>query len=259
MTAAPSPWLRADRRATGRLADAMLIAFHRGALRDDVPLDLARFGAPSADAVKVLDIQEHTDAGWIGGWRQGGMRAVAEGQLGDALAGLDQADRCHAVRAMVADPADLTYLQAAWAVARWLVARGAEVVLDVFPLRYLPAAAIAAQDPAAPFDVEREVAVICQADPNERLTGQLVHTRGLGKLGRPDLVAITEPARLRELAEVLGALAARMADGYLPEDGETVEVAGTRVLLVPAPRGSIAEALHLNNDAFLVEPVTGVS
>jgi hypothetical protein len=141
-------------------------------------------------------------------------------------------------------------------MARWLVARGAAVVLDVFPIRYWTAAAIAAQDPTAPFDPEREVAILCEVEPAAAsATGHVVHTRGLGKLARPDLVAITEPARIREAADVIAELVARLADGYMPTDGEVVELEARRALLVPAPRGSIAEALHLNNDAWLVAPL----
>lgn len=247
-----APWQRGDRRATGRVADAMLLAFHRGPLRGDVPLDLDRFGVPGPAALEVLEVREHDDAGWLAGWRGGAMRDLAAEQLGGALAALDGCDRCHAIRAIIADPAELTYLQAMWALARWLVARGAVVVLDVFPLRYWPAAAVAGWDPTAPIDPAREIALVCQAARPESATGQLVHTRGLGKVARPDLVAVCEPARLREAAEVVAALAARLVDGYMPAAGEVVELAEGRATVDPAPGEGVARALQLNNDAWVV-------
>lgn len=252
-----APWTRADTRPTGRLADVALVVFHRGPLADDVPLSLERHGAPSAEAVGRIDVTPIADPSWLAGWRSGGIRTVAEQDLGAQLSDLDAADRCHFVRATIIDPPELSYLQAAWAVARWLVARGATLVLDAFALRFHTAASLGAEDVRAPLSVAREISVVFETEPTAAKLGHVVHTRGLGKLARPDLIALVDPAEVGAASEVLRAVAQALADGFMPT------VAGARpplsdtvavsVTLHPVPPGSLAEALHLNNDAWLVE------
>jgi hypothetical protein len=257
LTAPPEPWHRGDRRATGRLADVALVVFHAGPLADGVPMSLARFGGPSNEAVQRIDVTSIQDPAWLGGWRAGGMRAVAESTLTPAeMAALDAADRCHFVRATIADPADLTYLQASWAVARWLSARGATLVLDAFAIRFHPAERLLAEDVRAPLSVEREVAIVHEAEPELGKLGHVVHTRGLGKLARPDLVALVEPKAVKPTVALLRALAARLADGYMPTPGERPALPaelGVAPTLHPMTPGGLAESLHLNNDAWLVE------
>lgn len=251
------PWTRADTRPTGRLADVALVVFHRGALADDVPLSLERHGAPSAEAVARVDVTPIADPTWLAGWRSGGIRTVAEQDLRAGVVALDAADRCHFVRATIIDPPELSYLQAAWAVPRWLVARGATVVLDAFALRFHTAEALATEDVRAPLTVDREISVVFETEPTAARLGHVVHTRGLGKLARPDLIALVDPSEVQAAAEVVRALAQLLADGFMPT------AAGVRpplpdsvalsVTLHPMPPGSLAEALHLNNDAWLVE------
>lgn len=252
-----APWARADRRATGRIADVVFVVFHEGPLAEGIAMSAARFGAPSAESVGRSDVTQIADPSWLSGWRSGGMRTVAEAQLGADVAALDRADRCHLVRATIADPPDLTYLQAAWALARWLVARGATIVLDAFSITFHTAAKVAAQDPAGPFELTRDVAIISETEPSASRLGHVVHTRGLGKLARPDLIALVEPHRRGEAADVLRALASAMADGFMPRSARAHAPPGVNVPpevhLLPLPPGSLAESLHLNNDAWLVE------
>ncbi len=247
------PWKRSDTRATGRLADVALVVFHRGPLADGVPMSAQRFGAPSPEAVGRVDVQHVTDPGWLSGWRSGGIRTVASEALGADLATLDAADQCHFLRATVADPMDLTHLQAAWALVRWLVARGASVVLDAYAIRFHRAAALAAEDPAAPFALEREVTVVFETEPAAAQLGHVVHTRGMGKLARPDLIALVDPARAKATAAVVSALARSMADGFMPTPGQRLAAENVPVTLEPLPPGSLADQLHLNNDAWLVD------
>lgn len=254
-----APWRRSDTRPTGRLADVALVVFHRGPLVADVPMSAERFGAPSLESVARVDVQHVTDPGWLGGWRSGGIRQVASDMLGADLATLDAADQCHFLRMTVADPMDLVHLQATWAVARWLVARGATVVLDAYAIRFHRAAALAAEDPAAPLAIEREVNVVFESEPAAAQLGHVVHTRGMGKLARPDLIALVEPARAQATALVLRALARSMADGFMPTPGARVSAENVPVVLEPLPPGSLADQLHLNNDAWLVEPDAAAS
>lgn len=248
-----APWTRADTRPTGRLADVALVVFHQGPLAAAEPLSLAQYGAPSRAAVDRVDVTAIQDPSWLSGWRAGGIRNVAVDALGPALATLDAADQCHFVRAQILDPFDLTHLQAAWAIARWLVGRGATVVLDAFALRFHTAAAVQAQDVAAPFDLEREVTVVFEKEPLAAQLGHVVHTRGLGKLARPDLVALVDPARAAATADVLRAIARQLADGFMPVPGGRAPRVEAAHALIPLPPGSLADQLHLNNDGWLVE------
>ncbi|MCK6550778.1 hypothetical protein L6R52_33380 [Myxococcota bacterium] len=252
-----TPWARADRRATGRIADVVFVVFHEGPLADGIAMSASTFGAPSPEAVGRCDVTKIEDPSWLSGWRSGGIRNVAETQLGADLATLDRADRCHLVRATIADPPDLTYLQAAWAIARWLVARGATIVLDAYSITFHTAAKVKAQDPAGPFELARDVAIISEHEPSASRLGHVVHTRGLGKLARPDLIALVDPSRADEAADVLRALAGALADGFMPRHAGERAPAGVavppQVSLHPLPEGSLADSLHLNNDAWLVE------
>jgi hypothetical protein len=261
-----SLWQRAETGATGRPADVVLVAFHHGALADDVPLAAARFGLPGRAHAELCDIRAHAGAEapeWLDGFRQGGLRAIAERHLdAAALARLDAADGCVTVRATVLDPFDLGYLQAAWGLARWLCARGAGVVLDARATRFFSADAVAAVAADAPFDVRREISLIAETEPTPGLGGHVVHTRGLLKLARPDLVTIVARGAVDAAAAALWRLAARLADGYMPASGDRIaegEDADVPLLLTLAPAGSFVEALALDNDAILVAGADGAA
>jgi hypothetical protein len=240
------PWTRPDTRATGRIADAMFVVLHRGPLAD-APLSLRTDGAPSAEAVGVVDVSEITERAWLDGWRAGAIGRLAEGVV--APAALADADRCHLVRATVADPTDHVHVQAAWAIARWLARRGAIAVLDVFALRWHAADAVRAHDVAAPLDPEREVTIVAEDAAAAPGRPRVVHTRGLRKVGRPDVVALRDAEdAVDDVVAAVRAVAARLIDGWLPRDGDH---AG----LMPAPP-PLADALGLQNDALLLPVAT---
>jgi len=245
-------WKRLDTRATGRVADVVLVVFHRGPLLENVPMSASQYGAPSPESVGKVDVVAIEDPTWIAGWRSGSIRAVAERELSaPELADLDAADRCHLVRATILDPPHLTYLRAAWAIARWLVARGARGVLDAYPIRFHSAARVREQDVAAAIDVKREVSVIFETEPEATRLGHVVHTRGMKKLARPDLIALVEPRIAASTGAMLYRLAASFAEGWMPVAGAQPELGVT-----VSPLGAedqLAQALHLENDAWLVE------
>ena len=258
----PRLWTRAATAATGRVADVVLVAFHAGPLGAEEPLAAARFGLPGRDAVGLLEVHEHTgDAAraWLDGFRRGALRSIAATDLG-GLAALDAADACVTVRATVFDPFDLGYLQAAWGVARWLCARGASVVLDARATRFWTAPAVAALPADAAFDVRRELTLVVESVAHPGLGGHVVHTRGLVKLARPDLVTVVAAEDTGPAAEALWRVAARLADGYMPAPGDLADAeTAVPLKLAPAPRGSFTEALHLDNEAWLVMDPDGVA
>lgn len=147
-----------------RAPHVMLVAFTKGPLGADVPLSAQTFGAPqqALAEVELRTIERSADPAWFDGWRHGSLRAIAKTDLGDDVAALDAADHAHVILSEPAAPADLAYLQAAWAVARYVAARGASVVADVHAMTYYPAARL--QAGGEPLDVAREVRVVYETD-----------------------------------------------------------------------------------------------
>jgi DNA-binding transcriptional MerR regulator len=183
------PWRRRRRRvAAARDARGVL----DGPLADDVPMSLARFGVPRAELIADLDVRAIPR-----GRRSGVVRRLAH-----RLAALDRRDRSrradrrstppitlHLVIAQPTAPPDLGYLQAAWAVARWMVARGATVVLDVHAHTLLRGDRGAGGRPR-PSIRDREVRVVFETDSARTERAHALHTRGLRKFGAPELVAL---------------------------------------------------------------------
>ncbi len=250
--------------ADGRMAEVMLVCFSEGPLRDDVPFRVDVFGLPSKESLGLADIRTHhrDDApAWFDGWRSDATGQVAEDQLGASFADLQAATVCHTVAFAVVSPADHGYLQAAWAVARWMVARGATVVLDVHAATFLDAAKLAGRPAGAPLDVRREISIVFETDATQAGGDHVLHTRGMRKLGRPDLVALALPDDRDAVAHVLGQLAECLVAGPLPAlPRHGVDVAeGVTLYLVDDPGGAFAERLGLNNDARLLVDANGGS
>jgi hypothetical protein len=248
-------WTREPEAGSNRDANVFLVCFGAN-IREDVPLAASRFGIPDRRSAELVDVREHDRASapeWFDGWRSGALRAVAELQLGPALSELDAADRCFTLEVSLPEPSDLGYLQAAWALARWLVARGATIVLDVHAGRYLRGASMAAPD--AEFDVQREVSLILEADSDEPEAEQILHTRGLRKFGRPDIVSRCDPSDAEMFGAIIWELADGMAHGFLPQlprHGVDLDE-DTTLYLVEDSDGEYEELLGLNNDARLLE------
>ena len=250
-----APWTNRYTGASGRIADVMFSAFHGDTLRSDIALAPAQFGAPSRESLLLLDLREIADIDWINGWRSGAIRGFADAALAGELAALDGATRCHLIHAKVADPFDRTHVQATWATARWLVARGAEVVLDVFAMRWWTAAMIKEIAVDEPFVLTREITIGVERPPTADVTMRVVHSRGMGKFARPDLVALVDQADVAAATAAIKAAAEQLADGWVPSDGASLtELPGLwrEVTLSAAPDNSLATALHLHNDAWLI-------
>lgn len=249
-------WPREHSTQSDREAHVFLVCFAAD-LRDDVPLSASRFGIPDRRSLEAFDVREHdraTTPEWFDGWRSDALRTVAESDLGPALSDLDAADRCITLEATLAEPGDLGYLQAAWGLARWLVERGATVVLDAHAGRYSRGTSLPPAD--SEFDVRREVSLIFETEPDEGAPGHILHTRGLRKFGRPDIVTLCKPAEVQVLSEILWELADGMAQGFLPalpRQGVDVDDE-TTLYLVEDPDREYEELLGLNNDARLLEP-----
>lgn len=239
------------------------MVFARRAL-DDMPLQAARFGIPSQTSLEQVEVRELSrsdDPQWFDGWRGGAIRSIAEHDLGDELSTLDAADRAWWVGATLKDPEDFGYLQTSWALARWLVARGANVVLDAHAAHFWRGADVAARPADEPFDVRREVTLILETEATEPNEGHCLHTRGLRKLGCPDLIAVIGPEDAELVSEIFWQLAEGLAHGFepaLPRHG--VDLPDGRSLYLCPPRSDDpAEKLELNNDALMLVREDGAS
>jgi hypothetical protein len=257
MTASIAPWSRPAYRNTGQRAVIMLVAFaDRDVLGPSPSLEL-RGVVPASAPTLGLDIRSHqraADPDWFDGWRTGALRTIAEGQLVD-LERLDRATHCSSVRVELDDPADLTHLQLAWAVATWLAKAGCFAVLDGYAINWLPGSAVAALPPDRPFAVQKEISLVAETEPTPGF-GHAVHTRGMIKFARPDLIAGVPAERIENTGRILNHLARMLADGHVLTPGQTLRFDGERTLAVRpyVPDGMIPE-VNISNEALLLDDV----
>ncbi|MEW5738660.1 MAG: hypothetical protein AB1938_07015 [Myxococcota bacterium] len=252
-------WPRARFASGGGFVRFDLFCFSPGKLAD-LPLSAATYGLPNQAAMEGLEVREiprDQEPAWFDGFRSGALRNIATDQLGPALKDLDEATVVHAVFVRKSDPKDLSHLQAMWAVAKWLVARGATVVLDAQAHRFWKAADVKDLPVSRPFTLSSEVSVLVENEPLPDGTF-LVHTRGMLKFGRPDLVAVGVPkAQWDKAGALLRTLALAMAGGAVFKAGQTSGEDKAKVRFVAYEPPKNAPELNLNNDGLLVQDVTG--
>jgi hypothetical protein len=257
-------WTRDAYQVTESLADVLLVCFSQGPLREDLPLEAARFGIPSRESVDLLDVrrqERRTNSEVFDGWRVDPLRTVAERDLGEDLAWLDAADECHMIRVKTRDLANLGYLQASWGVARWMCARGATVVLDGHAARFWKGEDVAGWPLGTEVDIRREVSFVFETDATFGEDGHYVHTRGMVKLGRPDVVAVCGTDDAPVVVEIMKELAHGMARGLVPSstrDGVALTEHLKLFLGDPTPEVDVGR-LNLNNDATLLSLADGAS
>jgi hypothetical protein len=249
-------WPRPAYRSTDATASVLLLAFGDVALDPGPPLSAERFGMPSTSALEGFDIQMYTTdrhAEWIDNWRTGALRNVADDELSDP-ARLDGARFCFMISFELADPPDLGHLQAAWAAAKWLVARGAFAVLDAGACRWVDAGQLAALAPDRPFDLDEQVSFVCESQPT-RGFGHTMHTRGMLKFARPDLMAGVEPSDIALVHQVMRRLAGMTAEGQTIPVGQRLRADADHVFsIVRCEPGLNAPEVNLNNEALLIVP-----
>ena len=250
-------WTRDTHRPTDRAASVFLVCFSQGPLRDDILLDPQRFGVPAEEAVALVNVrrqERNQDPKTFDGWRTGAFRTAGARDLGDSLSLLDAADECQLIRVGVSDRADLGYLQVCWALARWMCARGAGVVLDGHAGRFWKGSTIANLPPNAPFDIDREISIVLENEPSFGEQGHFIHTRGMVKMARPDVVSVCAPEDSAVVAELLKQLALGMAQGLVPKTPRhSVRFAESLSVALGTPPDDIdIPRLRLNNDAVLV-------
>ena len=248
---AVEPWLFATPPVRARDPQVALFAFGTGPLGGEIDLSLERFGAPSKEAVATCSVQtiaRAQDPAWFDGFRRGSIRAIASQDLGDPPVALDAADHVHVIAAQPRAVKDLTYLQAAWALARCVVQRGASVVFDAMAMAFTPAGHLPGAN--EPLDIRREVRVVYETSTTRPDLAHALHTRGLRKFGAPDLIALCTDADVPLVGQAISELAGAVARGTdLATPTHAVEIApGVRWVAVEDEH-RLGELLQLNNTA----------
>jgi hypothetical protein len=201
-------WMRETPCASAnRDAEAFVVCFTKGALREDVKLQVDRFGVPSAESIRAVSVRQYRreeNPEWFDGWRSGPVRSAMRSDLKD-LGPLDAADGCYTFQVSHKEPADLGYLQAVWALVRWFFARGAVAALDAYAIRYTePSGMPGAQEP---FNIRQHVKIVFETDATHPGGGHVIHTRGMRNFGRPDVVAVCSADDGDLIGEVIWQLA----------------------------------------------------
>jgi hypothetical protein len=239
------PWRRTSFQSGGAQNVFQLFVFSPGALKADVEFSISRFGLPSKDAMAFVEVRElprEVDSAWFDGFRSGSLRGLATDALHGDIALLDAATQLTAVMVARADADDLTHLQAGWAVTQWLIARGATVVLDAQTNRFWRGDDVAAWPAGRPFTLTSDVNIVVEAEPTSPTAN--IHTRGLQKFGRPDLVVRDVPGdRWDAVAGLVRVVSAMLVDGMIIKPGDSKTIDGQTISF----RELKNDDLHLNN------------
>jgi len=250
-------WPRPRFVAGGAPARVLILVFAPDALPGELPLSESRHGVPEGGVPETLalrSVSREEQPDWFAGLFAEPMLGRAREALGEArLAALLASRFAHVVSVEQTDPADLGYLQAVWAVVRCLGELGAAAALDTHAIRWHDAEALRAWPPTAGPDLDRELSIIFEDQPQEGL-GHLAHTRGLAKFGRPDLVVTgLSPDEATLAGVLLRKLAVDAALGERYEAGGTADFEGEPITFeaYEPGRGGLPQ-LNLNNAGLIV-------
>lgn len=248
-------WPRPAFQPTGGRATFLLIAFaDQQALGSPPELALPAPAAAPVGALQVNLVRYDDQPEWIDTWRRGALRTVAAVQDVD-LSVVDAAACCYVINIDVDDPIDLTHIQLGWAAATSIARTGNTTVLDVYAAMWHTGSDVAALAPDRPFAIQQEISLTAETEPTPGF-GHAVHTRGMIKFGRPDLIAGVPADRITETGRILNHLARMLAEGAVIEPGERFRIDGRRTLVAaPYEPGGPTPDVNLPNDTLLLVDV----
>jgi hypothetical protein len=241
VTAWPRPYFKASEQTT----KLFFVCFGRAPLAE-VEISRARFGLPSAELSKRVELREHRRAAspaWFEGWWSGPFGVIAEQDLEAELPLLTTSDICYTLGLELPDQADLAPAQTVWALSRWLCARGASVVLDVHAFRFRTRASVDALN-FAESDVLRDVKLVLETDPT-REGLHLLHTRGLCKFARPELLCFIRPDDARVVSRAMNQIARTLMEGAAASQIRLKLVDGVELTTTPSNEQSLVASLGL--------------
>lgn len=224
----------------------------------------ARFGVPSRELALSVDVREHrraAKAAWFESWWQGSFGVIAERDLEADLPLLTTSNVCFTLKYDGPDQPDLGPLQTVWGLSRWLCARGASVVMDVHALRFRTRAEVEALEFAG-GDAQRDVKIVLENEPT-RDGLHLLHTRGLCKVARPELLCFVRPDDAGTLARFVNQIARTLVEGAAPEQIRLKVADGVELVAVPSSEAALVGSLGLESGVMLARsdgaPLDGIT
>jgi hypothetical protein len=243
----PRPYFKAGEQPT----KIFFVCFGKAPLAEVEPTR-ARFGLPSAELAKQVEVREHRRAAgraWFEDWWSGAFGVIAAQDLGEDLPLLTTSDVCYTLSLELADQADLAPLQSVWGIARWLCARGMSVVLDVHAFRFRTRADIDALE-FSESDVQRDVKLVLETDASEDGL-HLLHTRGLCKCARPELMCFIQPDDAGLMGRVVNQLARTLLEGAAPSQIRLRVADGVELTTSPLTSRKLIDSLGLEGAVML--------
>ncbi len=246
-------WERPLYAPGGAAARVLTWVFFERPYSGQLQLSRRRHGVPEGGLRGEIALRVHTeeqDPEWFRGFFEEPGLSLARRKLGSDFAAFERSCCCATVMGSVPDPADLGHIQAGWAVVASLCEHGGVAVLDGHAGRWYTAAEVLGWAPDRGFDVHREISLVFETDATPGI-GHIMHTRGMVRFGRPDLVL---PGADPELAPLVWELAGALALGLDVGEGSELDLdeAGT-VAFLPYTPGQHLPELHLNNQGVVVE------
>jgi hypothetical protein len=145
-------------------------------------------------------------------------------------------------------------------MSRWLCARGASIVLDVHAFRYRTSAEVEELGFEA-ADVLRDVKLVLETDATQDGL-HLMHTRGLCKFARPELMCFIEPNDASLMGRVLNQAGRTLMEGADSAQIRLRVSEGVELVTRAAADRSLIESLGLEAAVNLVRadgaPLAGI-
>ena len=243
----PRPYFKASQQST----KILFVCFGKAPL-SEVEITGARFGLPSRELAAKVDVREHRRAaksGWFESWWGDSFGVIAERDLASELSLLTNSDVCFTLALSLPDQQDLAPLQTVWGLSRWLCARGATVVLDVHAFRFRTRADVDALDLGA-SDVQRDVKIVLETEPT-RDGLHLLHTRGLCKVARPELLSFVRPEDAGVLGRFMSQVARTLMEGAAAEQIRLRVADGVELVTTPSAEPTLVSSLGLESAVVL--------
>lgn len=247
VTAWPRPYFKATEQTT----QLFFVCFATAPLRD-LPLSLSLFGLPSAQLLERVDVREHPRASgreWFENWWAESFGVIAQQDLGAQLPLLTTSQSCVSLALELPDQADLAPQQTIWGLTRWLCARGAGVVVDVHALRFRTRTEVEALgfDGA---DVQRDVKLVFETSPTQGPL-HLMHTRGLCKFARPELMAFIEPGDMEAAGGLMNQASRALMEGAAAEQLRIGVPGGVQLVTAATADAALVDSLGLSRAVTL--------
>jgi hypothetical protein len=255
-------WPRARYTATPQRTQIFFVCFSRAPL-SQVALSRSRFGLPRPELFDQFDIREHQrseNPAWFEGWWSASFGFIARRELGRDLELLTASQRCVTLSLDAPDQADLAPIQTMWGLVRWLCERGCDVVLDVHAFHFRTRAAVESLTFDGP-DLQRDVKLVFETNPTE-CGLHLMHTRGLCKFARPELLGYIRPDDVQALEPFMLEGARLLMEGATATELRLGASSDVELVTKPNPDATLIENLGLSAAVLLARsdgaPLAGI-